>query len=456
MKVSSLLEVEDRLIGEDGEVFSLTTDPHRAGPGVLTVCCREDAARARELCATAREKGSVCAGVKGSGAQVETDDPRRLAAFAAAALSGHPERRLRIIGVTGTNGKTTVSSLVTHILRAAGERCAVLGTVNGEGYTTPVPELLFPRLRTLAASGVQVLVMEVSSHALAQKRVLPIDFYGSIFINLSREHLDYHKTMEAYAAAKAQLFAQSGFGVLNGDDAFSPRMAQECREAVFFSAAREVSRGEQSPDGVRFDLGGRRYFFPVPGAFSVENALAAIRFCQRYGVADETIQKALADFPGVCGRMEKVKTNAPFYVIIDYAHTPDGLEKVLSSLCALKKGRLIVVFGAGGERDRGKRPLMGAVCSRYADYMVLTSDNPRRENPYRILREVFGGMQEGETPFAVIEDRREATRFAMSRAGVGDIVLLCGKGHERVQLIGGEAIPYDERLVCREILQEGI
>jgi len=378
-------------------------------------------------------------------------DTRHFLAYAMAEFCGNPHRKLRVIGVTGTNGKTTVSGMIAHILRQAGRRCELVGTNNCGGYTTPIPEILFPTMAQAVAKGCQDFVMEVSSHSLDQNRVAPIEFACSVFTNLSRDHLDYHLTMERYAQAKAQLFAASHAAVINADDAYAQLMAKPGKDVTYYGKE-HFTDIECREDGVRYKLDGMDITCRVPGLFSVYNSAAAAMAARKLGISDADIVQALKSFDGVDGRMEILDTKTDFRVIIDYAHTPDGLRNVLSTINGFKNGRLIVVFGAGGQRDRGKRAQMFRVCADLADYIVITSDNPRKEDPFSIIKDILAGLNGYTTPFAVLENRRKATEFALREAQAGDVVLLAGKGHERYQLVGDRVLPYDERQVVFEIL----
>lgn len=434
----------------DPDILSITGDVGQVGQGSLYVCHRRDPSQAQLLIKQARQCGGISVAAVGR-PDIVCEDTRRFLAYAMAEFCGNPQRKLRVIGVTGTNGKTTVSGMIMHILRQAGRRCELVGTNNCGGYTTPIPEILFPTMAQAVAKGCQDFVMEVSSHSLDQSRVAPIRFSCSVFTNLSRDHLDYHLTIDRYADAKRRLFAASQTAVINADDRYAEQMAEPCKE-VYYYGKDYVSDVDCREDGVCYRLDGMKIYCRVPGLFSVYNSAAAAMAAKTLGVSDADIMQALADFGGVDGRMETLDTKTDFRVIIDYAHTPDGLRNVLSTINGFKKGRLIVVFGAGGQRDRGKRAQMFKVCADLADYIVITSDNPRKEDPFSIIKDILAGLNGYTTPFAVLENRRKATEFALREARTGDVVLLAGKGHERYQAIGDRVLPYDEREVVTEIL----
>lgn len=453
MKLSKLLHAAGltRVI-PDREIRSITADIGQVGQGSLYVCHRRDTAQVSQLLKAARQAGAVSVAAVGE-PDIRCEDTRRMLSYSVAHFCGDPHKKLRVIGVTGTNGKTTVSSMLAHILRQAGRRCELVGTNNCGGYTTPIPEILFPTMAQAVERGCQDLVMEVSSHSLDQSRVAPIRFACGIFTNLTQDHLDYHLSMQRYAKAKERLFAQSDAAVVNADDGYAVQMASVCRDVTYYGKA-QFERIQSRPDGVQYRLDGMDIDCPIPGLFSVYNSAAAAVAARRLGVADGDIVRAIANFQGVDGRMEMLKTDTDFRVIIDYAHTPDGLKNVLSTVNGFKQGRLIVVFGAGGQRDKGKRAQMFAVCADLADYIVITSDNPRKEDPFSIIKDILAGLNGYTTPFAVLENRRAATAFALREAQPGDIVLLAGKGHERYQLVGDRVLPYDEREVVKEILEQ--
>lgn len=451
MRLSQLLKAAQLpMTVTDREIGSITGDIGQVGQGSLYVCHRRDPLQAQSLINQARQSGGICVAAVGQ-PDIVCHDTRHFLAYAMAEFCGNPHRKLRVIGVTGTNGKTTVSGMIAHILRQAGRRCELVGTNNCGGYTTPIPEILFPTMAQAVAKGCQDFVMEVSSHSLDQSRVAPIEFACSVFTNLSRDHLDYHLTMERYAQAKAQLFAASHAAVINADDAYAQLMAKPGKDVTYYGKE-HFTDIECREDGVRYKLDGMDITCRVPGLFSVYNSAAAAMAARKLGISDADIVQAVKSFDGVDGRMEILDTKTDFRVIIDYAHTPDGLRNVLSTINGFKNGRLIVVFGAGGQRDRGKRAQMFRACADLADYIVITSDNPRKEDPFSIIKDILAGLNGYTTPFAVLENRRKATEFALREAQAGDVVLLAGKGHERYQLVGDRVLPYDERQVVFEIL----
>jgi UDP-N-acetylmuramoyl-L-alanyl-D-glutamate--2,6-diaminopimelate ligase len=402
--------------------------------------------------------------------QVPVRNGRRAAAVAASLFYGDPQDELRLVGVTGTNGKTTSVWILRHMLALGGPSASLgtLGTIlddglllpGSEALTTPGPVDLAQLLRALADRGVSSVAMEVSSHALDQGRVHSLRFDVALFTNLTRDHLDYHGTLETYLAAKrslVRLLRETGCAVINADDPAWAGLADEAPAALTFGmqaradvTAREVSVG---PDGVRFELcapGGRaRAQLPLLGAFNVHNALAAAAACLALGHGVQETAAALATVPQVPGRLERISV-VPCPVLRDYAHTPDALQRVLEALRPLTAGRLMVVFGAGGDRDTGKRPLMGAIAEQLADVVIVTSDNPRTEDPDAIINDIEAGMSAAR--HIRITDRRAAIAKAVSMAEAEDIILLAGKGHETYQIIGNEKQSFDERAVVGELV----
>lgn len=399
---------------------------------------------------------------------VLVSDTHEALALLAACFYGNPTARMTVIGVTGTNGKTTTTYLLKQLLeKTKNARVGLIGTnqnmigdeILPASRTTPDALSLQKLFAQMAEAGCEYAVMEVSSHALAQKRTAGIHFAAGIFTNLTQDHLDYHGTMETYCDAKARLFDACDIAAVNGDDLWTPRVIRDFSGRVItfgqgLTNELVAYRPQYANDVVHFDVCSDTDHVStsigIPGAFSLYNALGALAAMQALEVDLPTAARALRNCTGVRGRCEVVPVPAPYTVIIDYAHTPDGLKNILTTVCGFAENRVIAVFGCGGDRDRTKRPRMGKIGAALADFAVLTSDNPRTEDPYAILREVYAGMAEENTPFAVIEDRREAIRFALRMAHSGDVVVLCGKGHETYQIIGTTSCPLDEREVVQD------
>src|SRR5215211_6129390 len=397
--------------------------------------------------------------------EVLVDDVRAAMAPAAAAFHGDATADLCAVGITGTNGMTTTAFLVRDLLEAAGRRTGLLGTVTavvgGEERpmvrTTPEAIDLQRTFDEMRDAGDEAVVMEVSSHALALHRADAIHWAVAIFTNLTQDHLDFHPTMEDYFLAKRRLF-ESGpeTAVINVDDPYGERLAAEFPDAIRIGidspAAQLRATGiESDATGSTFTVDGLTLRSPLPGRFNVLNALGAIAAVRALGVDDATIAAALPHAARVPGRFEPVDEGQPFAVLVDYAHTPDSLHNVLRAARPLAAGRVIVVFGAGGDRDRAKRPLMGAVACEHADVVIVTSDNPRSEEPEAIVAAILEGCEQG---VEIEVDRRAAIERAVEIAGAGDVVIVAGKGHEQGQeFAGGHKVPFDDVTVAREALR---
>jgi UDP-N-acetylmuramoyl-L-alanyl-D-glutamate--2,6-diaminopimelate ligase len=395
--------------------------------------------------------------------QVAVDDVRRAMARAAAALHGHPSHRMAVVGVTGTNGKTTTTHFLRAVLEADGRRAAVIGTLSG-GFsrsggrsgpgTTPAAPELQAHLAELAGEGFTAVAMEVSSHALVQHRVDAVRFAVAVFTNLSQDHLDFHGTMEEYFAAKASLFDKdrAAVGVINADDPWGRRLLESARLPTRPYSLADAVDLHVDRAGSSFTWQGEPVRLRLAGTVNVANALAAAAAARELGVGPAAVAKGLSDLELVAGRNQPVDRGQPFSVLVDYAHTPDALERTLAGARDMAgDGRVLVVFGCGGDRDRAKRPVMGEVASRLADVAVLTSDNPRSEDPAAIIDAVRAGVRRPEV-LTVEPDRRAAIALALAAARPGDVVVLAGKGHETTQVAGGTTVPFDDRAVAAEIL----
>jgi UDP-N-acetylmuramoyl-L-alanyl-D-glutamate--2,6-diaminopimelate ligase len=461
-----------RVVGDAGvEVSGLAYDSRMVEPGTLFFCVPGEKADGHEFAEAAVEAGAVGlvvereleAGVP----QVVVPDARAAMAPLSARFWGDPTAELKVVGITGTNGKTTTAFLVRELLEAAGVRCGLLGTVKQvvggaeEEVERTTPEAIdlqatFQRMRD---GGDEACVMEVSSHALALHRCDSIRFDVALFTNLTQDHLDFHGEMEDYFRSKRRLFEMApGTAVVNVDDPYGRRLAEEF-ECVTFSA--EGADANFAARDVGFDAGGATFTVgeetqvrtALPGHFNVANALGALAAAAALGVELETAAAGLAQAPPPPGRFEPVDEGQEFAVVVDYAHTPDSLENVLRAARRLTEGRLIAVFGAGGDRDRDKRPKMGRAGAEHADLTVVTSDNPRSEDPDAIVAEVAAGAGAG-AGIEVEPDRRAAIALALRRARPGDTVVIAGKGHEQGQEFeGGRKVPFDDREVAREELR---
>jgi UDP-N-acetylmuramoyl-L-alanyl-D-glutamate--2,6-diaminopimelate ligase len=462
-----------RIVGDPGvEVGDLAYDSRKAGPGTLFFCVRGQKADGHEFAPRVVEEGAAALVVERELAelaapQVVVPDSRAAMAPLAARFWGDPTAELRMVGVTGTNGKTTTAFLVHEILRAADFRCGLLGTVKQVVggvekevvRTTPEAIELQRTFRQMLDGGDEACAMEVSSHAMALHRADAIHFEVALFTNLTQDHLDFHADMEDYFLAKRKLFeAGPGTRIVNVDDPYGRRLAEEFECVTFSAEGAEADYSacevEFDATGATFSVGELRLRTALPGHFNVANALGAFAVAETMGVGAEIAAAGLARAARVPGRFEPVDEGQEFGVLVDYAHTPDSLENVLRAARRLTPGRLISVFGAGGDRDRDKRPKMGRAGAELSDLTVITSDNPRSEDPEAIVAEVAAGA-EGASELEVVVDRREAIALALSRAEPGDTVVIAGKGHEQGQEFeGGRKIPFDDREVAREELRK--
>ena len=461
----------------DTEITGVSCDSRKTKPGDLFVAVCGFASDGHRFIPNAAEKGAVCVLCEKAPETeipfVRMENTRRGLALSSANFLGRPADELKIVGVTGTSGKTTTTNLIREIIeKTTGEMCGLIGTnvnvIGGEvreaSRTTPESIEVQTMLREMADAGCRYAVMEVSSHALALDRVCGITFDAAVFTNLSLDHLDFHKTMDAYAEAKSLLFRTARRGAVNLDDAYAGVMLENAAcPMMTFSAERNdadlVAKDIRlSPEGVRFAAMSGEELEPVklgiPGKFSVYNALAALAAAKMLDLPLDRAAQALAGCGGVKGRAEIVPTGRDFTVVIDYAHKPDAMEKILTTLRECTDGRVVTLFGCGGDRDRSKRPVMGETASRLSDFVIVTSDNPRTEEPMDIIREILPGVRDGKTPYKVIENRREAIRWALHNARSGDVILLAGKGHETYQEIGKEKFHLDEREIVAETLAE--
>ncbi len=471
MRLGDLLAAAADTGGADVDITALAYDDREVAPGTLFFCVPGFTRDGHDFAPRAVERGAAALVVDrplGLGVpEVVVDDVRRAMAPAAAALQGDPTAAMDVVGITGTNGKTTTAYLVRTLLEAAGRHTGLLGTVQaivgGQATdavrTTPEAIDLQATFTAMREAGDTACVMEVSSHALALGRADAIHWAVAVFTNLTQDHLDFHPTMEDYYAAKRRLFlADPRATVINIDDQYGRRLAADLPGAITYGidAADAVLRAED----VTFDLRGSSFrvgelacSLPLPGRFNVLNALAAIGTARALGIDDETIAQALPGAAKAPGRFEPVDEGQDFAVLVDYAHTPDSLENVLTAARPLTEGRVISVFGCGGDRDRGKRPQMGEISARLADLTFVTSDNPRSEDPRAIIEEILGGVTDRDGVVA-IEDRRAAIEAAIHAAEAGDVVVIAGKGHEQGQeFAGGHKVPFDDATVAREALR---
>ena len=474
MKLQDLLKgvaVLESTAAPDTEINEVRYDSRAVRPGDLFVAIRGYATDGHQYIGKALEQGAaaiVCEEAPAGVPVVVVENARRALAEIAANRFGHPADSMVMLGVTGTNGKTTTTYLVKHMLEDAGRKVGLIGTnqnligdevVETERTTPESYELhaLFARMRD---AGCTHVIMEVSSHSLVLDRVHGIHFAVGAFTNLTQDHLDFHKTMEEYRRAKALLFTISDKGVINLDDPAAGAMLADAKcPCLTFSCEKDAAdltakNLKLHADGVEFvaatkgDLA--RVKLPIPGHFSAENALTALGIVLQLGMPLADAAKSLATATGVKGRVEVVPTDTDYTVLIDYAHSPDGVENVLRAVRGFAKGRVVALFGCGGDRDRTKRPKMGKIAADLADFCIVTSDNPRTEDPKAIIDDILEGMKGTKTPMQVIVDRPEAIHWALAHAKKDDIIVLMGKGHETYQEVNHVKHHMDEREIVRD------
>lgn len=487
-------------------VSGITHDSRSVHPGSLFVCLRGALFDGHAFAEEAIERGATAIAACEGGLEkrnirlspnftvITLPDTRSALPLLACSFYGNPSHRMKMIGITGTNGKTTTLRMISAILRASGMRVGTIGTLGAEidgvalpsEHTTPESDQLQGLLAMMADEGADAVVMEVSSHALSQHRTDGIAFHVGVYTNISQDHLDFHGDMTSYFQSKARLFAEypvefprpegSVFSaVINVGHWEGRDMVTYARGDVITYATGDspaVLRAvdiKLSPDSAHFkvihDSGTLKYDFdvdiPVGGAFQVENALAAIGACLKLNISTDTIVEGMRNLPPIPGRFEAVPRNGlGFSVIVDYAHTPAAIENLIRSARELNPARIIVVFGCGGDRDRTKRPIMGLLAATLADIAIVTSDNPRSEDPQSIIDEILTGMDSEQNPeiqagIHIQPDRREAIRLAISMTGPNDLLLIAGKGHENYQIVGDKVLYFDDREVVREILDGG-
>ncbi len=495
MKLRELTEgLRCEIIGNpELDCLGLECDSRRVKEGYVFVAVEGTAQDGKRFVTDAISRGAICVvteekvNVPNHITQLIVEDTREALSRMASRINGVPSERLTMVAVTGTNGKTTVSYLVSSILEAAGRECGIVGTT-GYGWkerniraelTTPDPLTLQKILRQMADHGVTHCVMEVSSHALVQKRVLGCGFDVMAFTNLSQDHLDYHGSMEEYFRAKRELFLNPSYrredavAVINMDDEWGRGLLEDTEDSVAYSiksSDADVYPVEYSlkRDGIRAVVespqGRVRIRSSLVGEHNLQNILAALSVAEALGISTEAIEEGIATLKGVPGRLEAVSTTDDIYAYVDYAHTPDALERVCRVLRNFTEGRLITVFGCGGNRDRAKRPLMAKAVAEYSHVAIVTSDNPRDEDPMKIIEDIEVGLRgiekckpedlPAERCYMVVPDRKEAIGLAVKIARPHDTILVAGKGHEDYQIIGGRRLHFDDREVLKEAISE--
>ncbi|MCQ2450381.1 MAG: UDP-N-acetylmuramoyl-L-alanyl-D-glutamate--2,6-diaminopimelate ligase [Clostridia bacterium] len=458
----------------DVDVSYITCDSRKVNNDTIFVCIDGAKIDGHNFAKAAYNDGAkiiVCQKDLGLDNQIIVEDTRKTFAKMSANYFGNPSKKLRLIGVTGTNGKTSVTYMLKSILEQAGHKVGVIGTIQNmidnvvvESHnTTPGPYELNELFSKMVSAGCEFAVMEVSSHALDQNRVYGLDFEVAIFTNLTQDHLDYHKTMENYLLAKKKLFSMCKTAVINSSDEYAALLTEglSCK-VITYSDTNDSTYSAKGikyrPDSVTFELVSDSSFDHITvrtgGKFTVFNSMAVAVAAIMLGIDTENIIDGLYNINGVKGRAEVVPTGRDFTVIIDYAHTPDGLKNILLTFKECEKNRLVILFGCGGDRDKTKRPIMGDIATRYADYAIVTSDNPRTEDPSSIIEDILEGTTNANIPVKVIENRVEAINFAIKNAMPGDIIVLAGKGHETYQILKEGTIHLDEREVVFEALKQ--
>lgn len=463
--------------GEDAEITSIECDSRQVGPGCLFVCVVGTFQDGHVYAEQAVRAGAAALLVERelllNIPQIIVEDTRTVLALCAAKFYDYPAKKMRMVGVTGTNGKTTTTYMLKSVAEQAGLKVGLIGTITNligdkvlpAAHTTPDAAELHRLLREMLDEGVELCVMEVSSHSLDQRRVYGIEYDAAVFTNLTQDHLDYHKTFENYLLAKRVLFTQAKHAVLNCDDEYWTRLVEglPCGRTTF--GVREnadiyAKNIDITPAGVAFDLylpaekgkESRHVKLNISGLFSVFNAMGTAGAALVLGFTPDEIAAGLQKVTSVSGRLEKLPVpNREYSVMLDYAHTPDALENVLKTVRGFTKNRLIVLFGCGGDRDRAKRPIMGEVAGRYADFCIITSDNPRSEDPIDIMRSIEEGVSRSGCEYAMIESRYEAIKKSLEMGAAGDVIVLAGKGHETYQEINGIKNHFDEKEIVAEI-----
>lgn len=474
MKLYKLIENIAETNLPDMEISSVTDNTKKVQKDSIFVCVKGGSFDGHDAAKEMLEKGAAVVITErdlGLGdKQIITDNSRKFYGKLCAAWFDHPEKKIKIIGVTGTNGKTTITNVIKNILMSYGIKTGLIGTIRNEignepvhtDNTTPMAFDYMQLLDKMVKADCKYAVMEVSSFGLVQNRIGPTHFNIGVFTNLTQDHLDYHKTMENYYQAKKMMFDECDFALVNIDDDYGKRLLSEIccpkasygssQEADYYSDAAKI-KADGTSFWYCFDGKSKLVNMKMTGMFNVSNVTAAITVCMKAGIPLEHILETIADYNGVKGRCEIIPTGRDFTVICDYAHTPDAIENILQSVKQYTEGRLICLFGCGGNRDAKKRPLMAKAAAKYADRLIITSDNPRDEIPEAIIDDILAGLKDSKIPFDVVVDRTEAIYHSLKIARKGDIIVLAGKGHEDYQVLpGNEHIHFDER----EIVSEGL
>lgn len=463
--------------GLDIDITNINYDSRKVDKNGLFVCIKGLTVDGHDYAKKAVESGCVALiverpieGISEEITVIQVKNTQQVMALMANNFYGYPSGELKLIGLTGTNGKTTTTNLIATILEVQGEKVGVIGTIENRigskklptAHTTPQAFDLQQILRQMKNEEVGYISMEVSSHALDLHRVDHTSFEIGVFTNLTLDHLDYHKTMENYSKAKAKLFTMCNLGLFNIDDPHVSKVMDgaTCKVHTYGiekDADFKATNISMDANGVNFTIihGDEEapIHLSIPGKFSIYNGLAAASTCRLLGIEWHVIQEGLAKTNGVRGRFETIKSKEDFTVIVDYAHAPDGLENVLKTINEFAKGKVYCVFGCGGDRDRSKRPVMGEIAGKYSDFCIITSDNPRTEEPNTIIDEIEPGVQKTGCDYVKVTDRKEGIEYALRKAKKDDVILIAGKGHEDYQIIGKTKIHFDDSEVVKEFLE---
>ena len=487
MKLRDLLEGTETRVSQTAEgleIRNVTCDSRKVQPRALFFALHGAKADGNAFIRDAVSRGAVAivsedaapASIPASVAWIQVREARKALAVTAANFFGHPAKSLQLVAVTGTNGKTTTTSLIDSIVKASGAKSGLFGTI---AYHTPLGEYPAPNttpesvdlqgfLAEIRDAGGKYAVLEASSHSLAMDRLWGCHFAAAVFTNLTREHMDYHKTFEDYFAAKKRLFEGTGAGspevaVINSDDEYGKRLSGLAKHTVTYGLESDADIGTKkfqlTFNGLAFTAhtpGGKvQVTSPLVGRINVYNILAAIAAAQALGFSTEIIEAGIRNLESVSGRFQRIDLGQPFFVVVDYAHTDDALENLIRTARELNpKGRIIALFGCGGGKDRTKRPVMGEVTGRMSDLTILSSDNPRQEDPLKIISDIIVGLQKTAGKYLIEPDREKAIGVAMDEARAGDIVLLAGKGHENYQILADKTLEFDDRDVARRALRD--
>jgi len=481
MKLSEIvkdIEIKEIIGSIDVNISGIAFNSAEVKPGCVFVCIKGLKADGHDFAQDALDKGAVAVVAERKISDIASnmivvEDTRYALAKISASFYDYPYKKFKLIGITGTNGKTTTTYLIKSVLEYNGFKVGLIGTnqnmigdeIIPSKHTTPDSLELMELFDKMAEEKVDFVVMEVSSHSLDQYRVAACKFHTGAITNVTQDHLDYHKTMENYVAAKAKLFNMCSIGLVNNDDA-SEKVIKEnaaCKVLTYGVENNSDVKAENvvmDSKGVSFDLcyetSKTKMNLGIPGKFSVYNALTAIGCLLSVGITLEKIAEGLKAAKGVKGRIEVVPLNKEYTVIIDYAHTPDGLLNIIQTIRGFAKGRVVTLFGCGGDRDKTKRPLMGEIAGKLSDFCIVTSDNPRTENPSDIIKDILEGISKTDCEYTVVENRFEAIEYALDNAKKDDIILLAGKGHETYQILSGRTIVFDEREIVLKLLQDSI